>query len=135
AGVVIEQGRTVVVGRGLLYENASGVATMSGPVALERAPEGEGDVVTATADGLAFDLETDRSTLEGNVRVTAGERVSDADTLELDEAAGPATLRGNPASSTEGENVLEGNTLLYSLDSNDVIVQGGVRGTLEIDLD
>jgi lipopolysaccharide export system protein LptA len=96
---------------------------------------GDSEGLAATAAALEYDLDTERSTLTGGVRVVAGDRVSEAETLELDEEAGLATLTGNPARSQKGEDRIEGDTLLYYLDSNDVVVIGAVKGTLEVELD
>ena len=42
---------------------------------------------------------------------------------------------GSPARSVKGNDVLEGSTLLYYLDSDDVVVIGNVSGELEFDLE
>lgn len=133
--VFIVQGRTTVSGTDLLYDNATGLANLSGPVDLQRTGEDGQPPITATSQRLVFNVDTDLSTLEGDVEVISDKRTSHADTLELNEAEGVAVLHGNPARSTEGANVLEGSTLLYFLDSDDVVVVGGVTGTLELDLD
>lgn len=132
--VLLSQGRTEVAGSRLFLDQGADVAVMDGPVALERAPDGDAEALVATAETLRYDLETERSVLTGGVRVEQGGRVSEADELELDEAAGVAVLRGSPARSTEGQDVVEGRVLRYFLDTNDVVVEGGVRGTLEVDL-
>lgn len=132
--VFIVQGRTTVSGTELLYDNASGLANLSGPVDLQRSGQDGQSPITATSERLVFNVDTDMSTLEGTVEVISDKRTSHSDTLELNEADGVAVLHGSPARSTEGSNVLEGSTLLYYLDSDDVVVVGGVTGTLEIDL-
>lgn len=133
--VRLEQGRTTILASHFFLDREVDVAQLEGPVELERAPEGDSEPLSATAQSMTYDLETELSTLVGDVRVESGDRVSEAETLELDEEAGLATLTGNPARSVQGEDEIEGNTLLYYLDSNDVVVVGGVKGTLEIELD
>lgn len=133
--VVLEQGRTEVTGTRFFLDRQTDVARMEGPIELARAPEGEVEALEATAAALAYDLTTKLSTLTGGVQITAGDRVSEAEKLELDEEAGLATLTGSPARSRQGEDEIEGETLLYYLDSNDVVVVGGVKGSLEVDLD
>ncbi|MEX2542218.1 MAG: LptA/OstA family protein [Trueperaceae bacterium] len=133
--VRLEQGRTEITASRFFLDREADVADIEGPVDLERAPEGEASPLHATSESMSFNLQTERSTLTGGVRVESGDRVSEADTLELDEEAGLATLTGNPARSIQGEDRIAGDTLLYYLDSNDVIVTGGVTGTLEVDLD
>ncbi|HEX7005409.1 MAG TPA: LptA/OstA family protein [Trueperaceae bacterium] len=133
--VVLEQGRTTISATRFFLDREVDVAQLEGPIGLRREPEGDAEQLSATADSMTYDLETDRSTLSGNVRVEAGDRVTEAEKLELDEAAGLATLTGTPARSVQGEDEIAGNTLLYYLDSNDVIVVGNVKGELEVDLD
>ena len=133
--VLLEQGRTTISATRFFLDREADVAQLDGPIALERAAEGDSEPLNATAESMTYDLESDRSTLTGNVRVESGDRVSEAETLELDEEAGLATLMGSPARSVQGEDEIEGETLLYYLDSNDVVVLGGVQGTLEVELD
>jgi lipopolysaccharide export system protein LptA len=134
ADVFIVQGRTTVQGLSLFYDNATGLANLAGPVNLQRTAE-DGAAIVASSENLVFNVDTEMSTLQGDVQVISDKRTSQADTLELNEQEGLATLRGTPARSTEGENVLQGDTLLYYLDTDDVVVVGGVTGTLELDLD
>jgi lipopolysaccharide export system protein LptA len=133
--VTLEQGRTEIVATRFFLDRETDLAELDGPVALDRAPEGDAEALRASSEAMTYDLETERSTLTDTVRVESGERVSEAETLELDEEAGLATLTGTPARSRQGEDEIEGDTLLYYLDSNDVIVIGGVKGTLEVDLE
>lgn len=133
--VRLEQGRTTILATSFFLDREVDVAQLEGPVGLERAPEDDSELLNASAESMSYDLETDLSTLTGAVRVVSGDRTSEAETLELDEEAGLATLTGSPARSVQGEDEIEGNLLLYYLDSNDVVVVGGVKGTLEVELD
>lgn len=133
--VTLVQGRTEVIGAGFTLDRGTDEGLMSGPVTLTRAPEGTGGALTAEADEMTFVVNEQRATLLGNVRVTSDERTTTGDTLELDEEAGTAVLTGEPARSVKGEDVLEGNQLLYYLDSDDVLVIGSVSGSLDVDLD
>ena len=81
---------------------------------------------------LTFELDTNQIVMVGDVRVQAGDRLSQADRLELNETEGIALLTGQPAMSTEGQSVIEGDRIRYYLDSNEVIVLGNIRGTFEI---
>lgn len=135
ARVLLEQGRTTIVGSRFFLDEGADVATMDGPIELVREPEGDAQELTASASSLRYDLETDRSNLSGGVMVQAGDRVTEGDSLELDEQAGLATVVGSPAVSREGEDEIRGSVLLYYLDSNDVVIVGGVEGTLEIELE
>ena len=107
---------------------------LSGPVALERTAEGDSPALSVTADeGLTFDGDEDVSTFRGNVQTTSEGRVSSADTLEYNEAAGVAILRGSPARSQEGDDVVEGSVIEYDIDSNDVVVREKVKAVFEYD--
>lgn len=130
--VELTQGRTRVVGRSFFLDRGTDVATMDGPVDLVRTPASGGDVVRADADALTYELEGGRSTLTGGVRVEAGARVSEADTLELDEGAGVAILTGDPAVSRAGSDEVKGRRLRYDLETNDVVIEGNVEGTFEL---
>lgn len=133
--VRLQQGRTDVTGSRFFLDRETDVADMDGPIRLERAAEGDSEALRASSESLSYNLTSERSTLEGGVRVESGDRISEAEMLELDEEAGLATLSGDPAVSQQGEDTISGSTLLYYLDSNDVVVLGGVKGTLEVDLE
>lgn len=133
--VTLVQGRTEVVGSRFFLDRNEDEGVMDGPIALERAGEEGGEPLTATADQMTFAVGEQRATLMGNVQVTSEERVTSGESLELDEEAGTAVLTGSPARSVKGSDVLEGNRLLYYLDSDDVVVIGNVMGDLEIELD
>lgn len=131
--VSLVQGRTSAVGARFFLDRETDVATMDGPVTLIRTPEGDGDPVDADASALEYDLSTGRASLTGDVEVRSGGRESTADRLELDEEAGVATLYGSPAVSREGEDVVRGDRLIYDLETNDVVVEGGVEATFELE--
>lgn len=131
--VSLLQGRTTIVGARFFLDRQTDVATMDGPVTLQREPEGEGETVDADAEALEYDLSTGRASLTGGVEVRAGERRSSADRLELDEEAGIATLYGSPAVSREGSDEVTGDRLIYDLETNDVVVEGAVEASFELD--
>ncbi len=132
--VVITEGRTTVEGGPLVYENNRGVGEMTGPVNLERRASGDSPALTASSARFSFNVDEDVQTLSGNVRIESDGRTSEADTLELDEEAGFAVLRGKPARSRNDEGEVAGEVIEYDLDSNDVVVTQGVRGTFTLDL-
>lgn len=133
--VVLVQGRTEVMGTRFFLDRNTDEGVMDGPVVLERTAAEGAEPLTASADQMLFAVGEQRATLLGNVRVTSQERVTSGTSLELDEEAGTAILEGSPARSVKGGDVLEGNRLLYYLDSDDVVVIGNVMGDLELDLD
>jgi lipopolysaccharide export system protein LptA len=130
--VTLVQGRTTVKGTRFFLDQGADTGTMDGPIQLERAARGDSPALSASADRMLFDTQSRLTTLLGNVRVTSEDRVTTADSLTLDEAAGVAVLAGKPARSTKGKNVLEGDRLRYYLNNNDVVVLGGVKGDLEV---
>ncbi len=135
--VELRQGRTTVLGGRFFLDRGTDVATMDGPVTLTRAPV-EGDdrpPLEATAGEMTFDVEREQATLIGGVVVTSGERVSEADRLELDEAAGVALLTGSPAVSRRGADEVRGNALRYDLETDEVVATGAVSATFEVELD
>jgi lipopolysaccharide export system protein LptA len=132
--VVITEGRTTVNGASLVYQNATGVGDMAGPVELSRRAAGDSPALTASSSRLSFNVDDDIQTLRGNVQIESEGRTSEADVLELDEEAGFAVLRGNPARSRDEDGEVAGQIIEYDLDSNDVVVRQGVEATFEIDV-
>lgn len=134
ASVTLVQGRTTVKGTHFFLDQGTDTGTMDGPITLARAAEGDSPALNATADSMKFDTQTRHATLLGNVRVTSQDRVTTADSLELDEAAGIALMTGSPARSVKGQDVLQGTRLRYYLNTNDVVVLGDVHGELDVTL-
>jgi lipopolysaccharide export system protein LptA len=132
--VELRQGRTTITGARFFLDRGTDLATMDGPVTLGRRAQGDGPALEATADALTFDVADERATLTGSVVITSGERVSQADRLELDEAAGVAVLTGTPAVSRRGTDEVRGRTLRYDLETDDVVVIGSVSASFEVDL-
>lgn len=132
--VIIVEGRTTIRGGPLLYQNATGQGTMTGPVALNRREEDDSPALQADARRMDFNVDNDITTLRGDVTVESDGRTSRAEVLELDEEAGFAVLRGNPATSRDEEGEVSGQVIEYDLDNNDVVVTSGVQGSFSIDL-
>lgn len=132
--VRLEQGRTTVEGDSFVLEPKEDIGTMSGPVSLNRAADGDSPALQATSETLRYNFDTEKSVLTGGVQVTSEDRISEAEELEYDEENSVAVMRGSPARSTQGTDVVEGDTIIYYLDLNDVLVKGSVEATLEIDL-
>jgi lipopolysaccharide export system protein LptA len=129
--VTVYQGRTTITGTTFFYENATGLGTLSGPIDLVRTQAGEAPELGAVADTLTIDVDRDVTLLQGNTTVSADGRESHADEVEYDEASGMAILRGSPARSEKDGDVVQGNVIEYDLDSNDVVVKGGISATFE----
>lgn len=134
--VVMVQGRTTVEGTRFFLDRDEDVGVMDGPISLVRTgASADEEPLTATSDSMSFAVGEQRATLTGAVMVTSQERSTSGDTLELDEEAGTAILTGSPARSVKGADVLQGNRLLYYLDSDDVVVIGNVSGEIELELE
>lgn len=133
--VTLVQGRTTVNGTRFFLDTGEDVGEMDGPIALTREADGGGAPLVAEALSMTFAVGEQRATLLGDVRVTSQDRVTTGESLELDEDAGTAVMRGSPARSEKGSDVLQGDRLLYYLDSDDVVVLGNVSGDLTIDLE
>lgn len=132
--VVLQVGRTTIAGAQFIYDNASGVGELIGPVQLGRTADGGSPALEATAQSLSYEVDTERTVLRGGVRVAADGRVSEADELDYDEARSIAILRGNPATSRRGAEFIQGRVITYYLDSNDVVVEGEIAGQMTFEL-
>ncbi len=140
AEVTLKEGRTTVKGVTFVYLNETGIGNMKGPITLDRVAEGDSPALNATSESLETNVDEDKTYLTGNVKVTSEDRVSEAATLEYDEENGLAILRGDkekniPAKSIKGSDVLQGDVIIYYLDTNDVVVQGSLQGDIEVDLE
>jgi len=130
AGVNLEQGKTIVDGVNFFLDRESNVGIMKGPIKLERNSENQADKLTATADLLEVNMDTDAIDLKGNVRIISDGRESRADRLEYDDENAIAILYGNPAISKKDNDVLKAKTIIYYLDSNDVLAKGDISGSI-----
>jgi lipopolysaccharide export system protein LptA len=140
ADVTLKQGRTTIKGLNFLYDNNKGIGNMKGPITLDRVVEGDSPALNATSDTMEVNVDDDKTFLEGNVKVTSEDRVSEAATLEYNEDDSIAILRGDSekgilAKSTKGSDTLQGDVIIYYLDTNDVVVQGNLQGDIEVDLE
>ena len=134
--VTVTEGRTTTTGQTFLYNNANGIGEMAGPVDLQRAEEGASPALDARSSNLAFDVDNDLTTLQGNVVVESEGRTSRSERLDLNEEAGFAVLTGTPATSRTEEGEVRGELIEYDLNSNDVVVRGSgsVQASFNIDL-
>lgn len=99
-GVVVTRGRLTATGATLRYAEATGLGVLEGEdgarveVRIAPANEGEDEVVIA-ADRVTFDVDTDTSVSEGDVRLLNGDQAANADVLEYEESAGLGVLSGD----------------------------------------
>lgn len=132
--VRLEQGRTTVTGESFVLEPEEDIGSMRGPVTLERVAEGDSPSLSAKSDELNYDFDSETSVLRGNVEVTSEDRISQAEELEYDEENSVAIMTGSPATSQDAEGTVQGEMIVYYLDSNDVVVKGDISAEIEIDL-
>lgn len=125
------EGTTDILGSKFNYDNSDGISRLAGPITLLRDSEEQEDQLSATAGSLFFDTNEDVKVLEDGVTLEAGGRSSTAETVEWNEQTGIAILRGSPARSTLGSDVVSGQEIKYFLDSNEVEVLGSIEATFD----
>jgi lipopolysaccharide export system protein LptA len=94
-GVVVTRGRLTATGASLRYSEATGLGVLEGGAEVRIAPAAEGDrEVVITALQVTFDVDTDTSVSEGDVRLLNGDQAARADRLEYEEERGLGVLSG-----------------------------------------
>jgi lipopolysaccharide transport protein LptA len=102
-GVTVRRGRLVAVGERLVYSESTGLGVLEGAAEVRIAPAREGeDEVVITATRVTFDVDTDVSTSEGDVRLVNGDQTATAERLVFEEARdlGQFTSSGSQAEVT-----------------------------------
>jgi lipopolysaccharide export system protein LptA len=85
-GVTVRRGRLVAVGERLVYSEATGQGVLDGGAEIRIAPAREGeDEVVITARTVTFDVDSDVSVSDGEVRLVNGEQTATADRLLFEE--------------------------------------------------
>lgn len=116
-GVEVERGRLSAEGPELEYDEATGLGVLGSNAAVVVAATEEGDEpVFITADQVAFDVDTDRSTSTGGVHLVNGNQTADADQLvfEEDTNLGVLTSAGSQAIITRLDE--DGSTMTITAD-------------------
>jgi lipopolysaccharide export system protein LptA len=99
-GVTVTRGRLTAVGATLRYAEATGLGVLAGidgarvEVRIAPAQEGEPEVVI-DAERVTFDVDTDTSVSEGDVRLLNGDQAARAERLEYEEEADLGVLSGS----------------------------------------
>jgi len=99
-GVTVTRGRLTAVGATLRYAEATGLGVLAGidgarvEVRIAPAQEGEPEVII-DADRVTFDVDTDTSVSEGDVRLLNGDQAARAERLEYEEEADLGVLSGS----------------------------------------
>lgn len=86
SGVFVERGRMTASGPSLSYSEATGLGVLEGPAVITVAAGNDGgDPVEILANSVEFDVDTDRSTSSGAVRLTNGNQTATAEQLIYEE--------------------------------------------------
>jgi lipopolysaccharide export system protein LptA len=112
-GVIVTRGRLTAKGPSLEYKESTGLGVLAGPTNVVQKPEkaGEEDVVITSATST-FDVDTDVSTSEGNVKLQNGKQSGSSDKIVFDEKANLACLTGSKNVSLVREPKKEGQSKL-----------------------
>src|SRR5690606_38462341 len=121
-------------GPSLSYSEATGLGVLEGPAAITVAAEEEGEEpVTISADEVAFDVDTDRSTSSGNVSLINGNQTAEAGTLlyEEERTLGVLTREGGQARITRldgdgSELVITADEIRVLTDESQLYARGNV---------
>jgi lipopolysaccharide export system protein LptA len=92
-GVVVTRGRLTAKGPSLEYKESTGLGVLAGPTNVVQKPEKTGDDdVIITAAKSTFDVDSDVSTSEGNVKLINGKQSGSSNKIVFDEKANLACL-------------------------------------------
>jgi lipopolysaccharide export system protein LptA len=99
-GVTVTRGRLTATGASLHYAEATGLGVLEGAdgarVEIRIAPASDvEDEVVIDAAFVTFDVDTDTSVSEGEVRLINGDQAASAERLEYEEIAGLGVLSGS----------------------------------------
>jgi lipopolysaccharide export system protein LptA len=90
---VVTRGRLTAKGPSLEYKESTGLGVLAGPTDIVQKPEKQGeDDVLISAAKATFDVDTDVSTSEGNVKLQNGKQSGTSDKIVFDEKANLACL-------------------------------------------
>ena len=116
-GVQVERGRLTATGPTLAYSEATGLGVLEGPANIVVAPDEEGgDPVTIDANEVAFDVDTDRSTSSGDVRLVNGNQTAESGTLVYEEGRNLGVLRSEGAQATITRTEDDGSAMVITAD-------------------
>lgn len=154
--VLVERGRLNAIGPSLRYSEATGLGLLTGPAEItvepadQQDPAGSGDggaageasedatvpaeePVYIWADEVEFDVDTDRSTSTGNVRLVNGNQTAEAGTLRYEEqrTLGVLTRAGGQATITRldddgTEMIITADEIRVLTDSKELYARGNV---------
>lgn len=126
--VEVVQGKSRAWGRRLDYDNATGLATVRGPIRLER---GGDKPLEGRSERLVYDVDDETLTLTGKVVLVQEDRTTEAATAYVVEAEGYAYLYGDPVVSKGPDGEVRGRVVRYHLDSGELLVLEGIEAVFE----
>lgn len=116
-GVEVERGRLTAAGPELAYDEATGLGVLGQQAEVVVAAEQEGDEpVYISAEQVAFDVDTDRSTSTGGVHLVNGNQTADAEELIFEEEANLGVLTSTGAQAVITRLDEDGTTMTITAD-------------------
>ena len=116
-GVEVERGRLTATGPELAYDEATGLGVLGQQAEIVVAAEADGDEpVYISADQVAFDVDTDRSTSTGGVHLVNGNQTADAEELIFEEEANLGVLTSAGAQAVITRLDEDGSTMTITAD-------------------
>ncbi|MCL4455409.1 MAG: hypothetical protein M1157_07225 [Deinococcus sp.] len=88
--VTVTRGRMTAQGPRLVYSESTGFGVLEGPATMHQDPKDKGDAVDVTAARMSFEVDTDISTSEGNVKLRSGRQEGQAGSVYYEEKRGLA---------------------------------------------
>jgi lipopolysaccharide export system protein LptA len=134
--VVVTRGRMTSKGVSLEYKEATGLGLLAGPVnVVQKAEKKDGDDVTITASKATFDVDTNVSTSEGNVKLINGRQTATSSKVVYDEDSTlgclsdsrTVTLVREPKNKGDNRLVITALDVRVNTDANTLIASGGVK--------
>ena len=123
-GVRVERGDLSATGPELAYSEATGLGVLQGGAQIEITPEEEGeDPVSITAREVEFDVDTDRSTSRGDVRLVSGNQQASSDELLYEEERDLACLYSESGQVTLTRTDENGEELVITADETCVLTE------------
>jgi lipopolysaccharide export system protein LptA len=135
-GALVTRGRLTAKGPSLEYKETTGLGVLAGPANIVQKPEKkDGDDVIITATKATFDVDTNVSTSEGNVKLVNGNQTATSSKVVYDEDSSlgcltdgrTVTLVREPKNKNDNRLVITAKDVRVNTDTNTLTAAGGVR--------
>ena len=135
-GVTVTRGRLTAQGPSLEYRETSGLGVLAGPAKIVQKPQKAGeDDVLISAGKATFDVDTNVSTSEGNVKLVNGTQTATSAKIIYDEDSSLGCLTDprsvgvvrEPKKAGDNRLVITAKEVRVNTDTNTLIASGGVR--------